>query len=195
MTPDQTNTVHVMLDLETMDTAETAAIVSVSAVAFKLEAGLFKSLGEFDLAVDLDTSVSSGGTMSADNVQWWLQQPEVSRNAVLTNTETLHFALHAFTNYLCDLRKANEPQHLLIWGNGADFDNLILASAYKRTGIPQPWNFRDNRCFRTLKNVFDWVPAPAFIGTPHIGIEDARHQALWLSMILKELELCRSKAR
>lgn len=71
----------------------------------------------------------------------------------------------------------------MIWGNGATFDNMILRNAYLATGQRQPWNFRDDVCFRTVKYLFPLKKE--FQGVRHHALDDARNQAKYLIKAVK----------
>lgn len=73
-----------------------------------------------------------------------------------------------------------------IWGNGADFDNVILASVYKRIGMEQPWLYRNNRCYRTLKALHPEIPIER-VGTHHNAVDDAESQARHLLAIMRSI--------
>jgi exodeoxyribonuclease VIII len=71
-----------------------------------------------------------------------------------------------------------------LWGNGAVFDNTILGNAYFITGRKPPWNPWDDRCYRTVKALFKWIPADERQGTYHNALDDAMHQTKHLIKIL-----------
>ena len=68
-----------------------------------------------------------------------------------------------------------EPIRLLS-RNGAAFDNVILASAYRRNGTRQPWQFLNDRCYRTMKAQYPAVKMQRN-GTHHNAVDDAESQA------------------
>jgi exodeoxyribonuclease VIII len=76
----------------------------------------------------------------------------------------------------------------VVWGNGADFDNVILGNAYLAVNKPRPWSFWNNRCYRTVRAMapnIDYVrPVIA-----HHALHDARAQALHLIEINRQLTL------
>jgi hypothetical protein len=41
-----------------------------------------------------------------------------------------------------------------VWGNSARFDLGILANGYDKAGGKAPWHYRDERCYRTINNMF-----------------------------------------
>ena len=120
---------NIMLDLETMGTGPNAAIVAIGAVAFdKNELGR-----DFYLAISLGSAVEAGGIMDASTVEWWLQQSEEAKK-VFSGRTTNHFeALVLFRDWI---NNYFEPRNVNIWGNGANFDNVILAQAYKKDTMP-----------------------------------------------------------
>ena len=59
---------------------------------------------------------------------------------------------------------------------------IVAIGAYRACGMPQPWPFWNNRCFRTVKNIFSQVPAPRH-GIAHHALDDAERQARHLIAI------------
>lgn len=87
---------------------------------------------------------------------------------------------------LASIRANRVLENPLVWGCGSDFDNVILASAYRRCGIDLPWMWWDNRCYRTMKNQFkNCVAEPVRRGIKHNALDDAIHQASHLTLILR----------
>jgi exodeoxyribonuclease VIII len=161
-----------MIDLETMGTSPTAAIVALGAVFFDTETG---QLGDtFYHAISLESSVAAGGVVDMSTVLWWLKQSDAAR-AELTDElrrVSLREALHAFHSFI----NREFSGDVRVWGNGSDFDNVILASAYKSLGLEAPWKFYNNRCYRTLKAFLPLVDV-AREGTHHNALHNAVHQA------------------
>lgn len=162
-TPRYPTSNHIMVDLETADNVATAAIVSIGAVIF---AG--PRAGEtFYTAVDLQSSLTAGLTMSVDTMQWWGNQSAEAR-AVFDDPMRVPLveALAAFDEFV--------PEGAKVWGNGASFDNAILAMAYRLCGLDLPWKFWDDRCYRT---VAAHLPRRVQQGTHHNALDDAISQA------------------
>lgn len=162
---------HVMLDLETMSTGPNAAIVAIGAVAFD---PVTKQMGEeFYASVDLKSAMDAGGVVDASTVYWWLAQSRKAQEALYIGKRELRAVLTDFADYCISLDK-----DLCVWGNGATFDNVILSSAYRATGLERPWSYRGDRCFRTIKALFPgFVYAPSEVGgVAHNALDDARQQ-------------------
>lgn len=166
----------VMLDLETMGNGPDAAIVAIGAVGMDLVNG---SLGqEFYETINLESSVAAGGKMDAATVLWWMQQSEEAR-VELAGGDVAGGVLFRFWSFLSE---NSDSETLRVWGNGADFDNVIMAATFSRHDFTTPWQYRNNRCFRTVRKLFPDVPFDRS-GTKHRAIDDARNQALHLIKI------------
>lgn len=168
-----------MVDLETMATTPDAAIVAIGAVAIDLDKLV---LGPwFYAGITLESNEKCGRRMSASTIRWWLKQGDEARLAIAeASAYTLSFALHEFTKYLDSCSSFRDRR---IWGNGVDFDNVILANAYHQN---PPWSFRNNRCFRTVKAMFPMVTME-YVGVAHNALADATNQANHLIKIQRML--------
>ena len=177
--------IEFMVDLETMGSGPTAAIVSIGCVPFDRES-LTVLQDEFYTVVDLESSLKAGLTAESSTILWWMTQSEEARTELFSGRRAqLYEALSAFKYWVASLVPAKNDRR--VWGNGAAFDNVILASAYKAVGLETPWNFWNDRCFRTMKNEFADVPLPDRSGLHHKAVDDARYQAECLVEILRSV--------
>lgn len=168
-----------MLDLETMGNGPNAAIVAIGAVLFD---DVYGRTGEdFYSVVDLESSVNMGGIIDASTVQWWLRQAPDARLEINGDTPGRHLAA-VLADFAEFIQTHSNPGHVRMWGNGAAFDNVILASAYRRSGIIQPWKHCNDRCYRTIK-----AEHPGIVmdrrGIHHHARDDALSQAHHLIQI------------
>jgi len=164
---------HVMIDLETLGRRAGCSILSIGAVAFDPKT---KELGaEFYVVVNRLSCFKLGLHEDPETVKWWEGQNAEAKK-ILTEVdgggEHLRDALNKLTEYLSQfgLKKVK------VWGNGSDFDNAILANCYAAIGGNQPWDFWNNRCYRTLKSLQPQVKL-ARQGTYHNALDDAKSQA------------------
>lgn len=165
---------YVMLDLETMGTRPDAAIIAIGAVAFDLN-----GLGaEFYTAVDLNSAMQRGGTVDADTIAWWMRQSDEARQVFQEANKPISVALDDFARWMLEVAGGSQEQReeLEVWGNGADFDNVILASAYRSQNRPQPWGRFKNRCYRTATKLLPSKPM-ARTSFKHNALADAKYQA------------------
>ena len=69
-----------MIDIETMDTLPSSAIVSIGCVLFD-ESGV--SDHRFYRNIDLYSSMAAGGTTGAETIQWWMNQSSQAKQQLL----------------------------------------------------------------------------------------------------------------
>ena len=168
----------VMLDLETMGNGPLAAVIAIGAVEFDLET---KQIGEkFYVVVNLESSVQCGGVIDASTVLWWMQQSDDARKAFESEGVHVAVALQQFSGWMENRATKDEVR---VWGNGAAFDNVILSSAYQANGLERPWQFWNDRCYRTIKALHPEVKMERS-GTHHNAVDDAESQALHLMRLL-----------
>lgn len=165
-----------MLDLETLGTRPGSIVLTIGAVKFsKLGVGekFYRSISEAD-------SRANGLTSDPSTVEWWYMQSEEAREAAFAGTDSLRDVLLAFTEF-CN---TDDFLGTTMWGNGSDFDNVLLVEAYRAANLCVPWKFTGNRCYRTVKNLFPNVKVPS-VGTAHNALDDAIYQAQHLIAISK----------
>jgi len=104
---------------------------------------------------------------------------------VTCSTPEPYFSLHSTNWSLCSARNwpmmsntsAWFPAGATLWGNGSTFDNVILSNAYRAIGVKQPWDFWNDRCYRTLKSLYPHVKLERS-GVAHNALDDAKSQAM-----------------
>jgi exodeoxyribonuclease VIII len=82
-----------------------------------------------------------------------------------------------------DLFLSRYGEDVKIWGNGASFDNVILANAYRRNDLNIPWKYYNDRCYRTMKSLAPHIKMERE-GTHHNALSDAISQANHLIRIM-----------
>lgn len=161
---------HVMLDLETMGTSPDAAIAAIGACTVSTPSE------PFYCRVNLTSAVAAGGAIEPETVLWWLRQSEQARAELCGESASIQAALTAFADWLAGL---GSP---CVWGNGATFDNVILARTYQRAGMHRPWHYSKDRCYRTAAALHPHI-AIARQGVHHHALHDAQTQATHLAAI------------
>lgn len=176
--------IHLMIDLETMGKNPDAPIISIGAIFFDPQTG---DMGpEFSKTIDLDTA---GGVIDRDVIKWWLKQSREAQSAIMTDEIPLDDALLQLREFIAE----NSGEFFVqVWGNGANFDNVILRRSYERQGIPCPWRYYNDRDVRTIVELgkaidFDARTAIPFEGERHNALDDARYQAKYVSAIWQKL--------
>lgn len=185
----------VMLDLETLGTAPGSVILSIGAVAFTPGVAEFEWLIFDAKPIKVRSSRAAGLTIDEATLAWWLRQSNEARGLLESALDgeggfTLGEALRDFWAWF--------PTGARLWGNGANFDNVLLRAAYTSLGAvdtPAPWPYYADYCFRTMKNMFKSVQAPEFVGVKHDALADALHQTRWLQAILEHTREMESAAK
>jgi hypothetical protein len=172
-----------MVDIETMGTASDAAIIAIGAVEFGVE-GLRTAFYEL---ISLESSMKAGLTIDAGTIIWWMQQSEDARSIFSQDQGKLKRVLCDFGKWI-DGKRSGMDEPLEIWGNGSDFDNVVLHNAYKKCDMETPWKFRENRCYRTMKNIYDAFEMDETGCTKHCAIDDAKSQAEHLIEIFRYIK-------
>lgn len=161
-----------MVDLETLGTVPGCAILSIGAVFFDPNTGKLGS--EFYEVVSTESCLELGLHTDPGTIEWWSKQKPEAQKVVQEAKEptALHLrdALEQFNAYLATQKGVR------VWGNGADFDNPILAAAYKAAGVKQGWLPYNGRCYRTIKSLFPNNKAERG-GIYHNALDDAKTQA------------------
>jgi 3' exoribonuclease, RNase T-like len=175
---------HCMFDLETMDNVPGGAIMSIGAVTFNVDGVLPNS--DFYTVISIGSCQANGLVVNKETEEWWEKQPEEARAVIRESkygkADNLIFGLGKFSHYLDRFKPTG------MWGNGSDFDNAFLQVAHRKAGLPAPYDFRNSRCFRTLRKVCGGeVDKPDETGVHHNALDDARYQAHYAVSIFQKL--------
>ena len=165
----------IMLDIETLDTAQSAVVLSIGAVVFDPHS---KELGEkfyVEFTHDLATQQRVGRTVSADTVVWWMQQGAAAKQIFVdpapegVRRVSTAQGLTEFASFV----SRNGGKEAKLWGNGSDSFGLV-----------KPWSYSRNRCYRTMKRMFGEGVKVSRHGVHHNGLDDAITQAVHLQEII-----------
>lgn len=166
-----------MIDLETLDTAPTAVVLSIGAVAFDPYGHVLGQQFYVEFTNFLEQQTNVGRTISPSTVLWWMRQDAAARE-VFQPKETspqrcsMMWGLSAFGDFL----KENPVNN--VWAKDPDFDVVILRSLYQTNApdIAFPFKYNSGRSVRTIEampfaRLRDKPP------TAHNALEDAVAQA------------------
>lgn len=162
---------NIMIDIETMGIGPSAPVLSIGAVAFDTE--IRKS---FYVEINTKSLARRGFVPEFGTVVWWMGQSDQAREFIMAGAAKgvdIEEALTQLSSFIGLYDKAE------LWSNGADFDLVILKSAYEKCDMALPWTCRDVTCFRTFKKLFPKLDQP-FDGVQHNAHDDALHQAKYV---------------
>ncbi|HBA2736966.1 TPA: exonuclease [Escherichia coli] len=178
---------HLMIDLETMGKKSNAPIVVIGAVFFDPQTG---EIGPtFYIVISLVDAMDTGAVPDGSTIEWWLAQSSEARSAILVDQVKLVDALIQFREFI---NEYSDEKFVQVWGNGATFDNTILRTSYERLNIPCPWRYYNDRDVRTIVELgktigFDARTVIPFEGVRHNALDDARHQAKYVTATIQKL--------
>jgi len=168
---------HVMLDLETMSSDPTAAVIQIGAVPFSLE-----DIGPgFKTTIDLEDSMRYG-TVSGPTIKWWMEQADAARKSVMSGTRTLRQGLQDFGDWMRGLEGGGHK----VWAH-ATFDHPILLNAYSKSNLIRPFHYRQCRDLRTLEEFWGGgIEWPSRKNVHHDALDDAIFQAEAARLMLRK---------
>ncbi|MDD9245278.1 3'-5' exoribonuclease [Enterobacter soli] len=181
---------HLMVDVEALGKKPGSPLVSIGAVFFDPATG--NTGPEFYEVISLESSMACGGVPDASTIIFWLKASSEARaEIVMDDAITMSDALQQLDDFITK-NASNGKDSVQVWGNGATYDNVLLAESFDRAGIPCPWKFWNNRDVRTiveLGKAVGYTPRYEipFVGEPHKAISDAHHQVKYVSAIWQRL--------
>lgn len=176
---------HLMIDLETLGTDPSAPIVAIGAVFFDPKTG---ELGaEFSATIDFESACEKR-MPDVPTIKWWMKQSDDARAKVLRGKSYMYESLRGLEKFICDNCHESKVKP---WGNGATFDISMLEDCFKCYDMQTPWKFWNIRDVRTVVELGKMTALTKdlveFEGTPHVALDDAKHQARYVSFIIQGL--------
>ena len=130
-------------------------------------------------------------------VLWWYnQKPEITleawgegMNALSPDRIPYTTGLLLFSKYLKSFGEKERPQ---IFGNGSEYDNVILANQYQELNLTIPWDYGANQSVRSVSMMGRYILGLDFkyqkpVKNAHHALTDSRHEAQYCIDILKTI--------
>lgn len=171
LTRNQDTEFHFMVDIETLDTGNNAAITEIGAMSRQADG----TTEYFHQQCIDDTGSWSQTTLDwrTKNKLFWARIGDVG-------VDNVQYALNNFFEWI--IRKA-AGRHPVLWCKETDFDAVILKNAATRNGITElPWKYNDVNDVRTLLRLWRQFKVPREL-VKHNGLEDAITQWTYLEKI------------
>lgn len=166
----------IMIDIETFSTDHNASILSIGAVKFSLEKGIYDT---FYQKITEESCHKFGLHFDPETIKWWSTQDSTILEDLKSGGIELDVALKQFSDWY-------GSDSYSVWCKGPHFDITIMENALKAVCVPYPWKYNDIRDYRTVELLhytnYD-VPNTAL----HNALEDAKHQAAHLLKIFRSL--------
>ncbi len=187
-------TTDISIDIETASTQDNAAVVQIGVAHMK--GGEILDQDGLNVKIDVteyqQEQYKPFFDVDIGTMLWWATQSSEARVAAFGAVNPHNIDINAervplqtamqtlYYNIECVKGKKR------IWAKPPQFDIVILRNAFKRVSIKVPWNFREERCLRTLLSM---TPKDAsihgmpFDGAQHDAYVDAVRQ-------LKQIRAC-----
>lgn len=119
---------HLMIDIDAMDDKSTAAITAISAVFFNPETG---ELGKsFSRRINLGESMSLGGTINAESIEWMLHQSDETRLQLFDeDSQDCELVFCDFYAFVCEHA---DPSSVKLWSRCPSLYSPVLRHALNR---------------------------------------------------------------
>lgn len=172
----------IMVDLETLGPTPGSVVVSIGAVAFDPKSNALGS--QFYAVINPASAQAAGLTIDGETVLWWMDKSDAAR-AALTNGPTfgLRETLISFSTWW------QQHEGVRFWGHGANFDDPVLAAAYRAAGLKPPWRYSNSRCTRTVFDMAGSSGPDRAAGVHHNALDDAIAQAVAVQAAYEKLGL------
>lgn len=175
---------NLMIDLETLGTKPNAPIIAIGAVFFDPKTG--KLGNEFSATINPE-SAQEFRTADENTLKWWAKQSQEAKDRSFCGVSSMTDALNYFREFV------KTTKNVKPWGNGATFDISMLEDCFDQYGIKTPWQFWNVRDVRTVVDIGEMVGLMRddvpFEGVPHVALDDAKHQAKYVSYMISNLQL------
>ena len=175
----------IVLDLETLGVVPGCAIMSIGAVVVDLhmqcpEGSLDCITDEFYAVVNKQSCLDAGLWIEPATLGYWNNKPEAEKD--ILGQIICPSISEPLLDCLSDLRSFIRKDDI-VWSNGANFDQPILAVAFEKVGLEMPWKYYNGLCYRTVRRLKNDREK---IAVPHHALEDAKIQAVRLHKLLKD---------
>lgn len=189
--------INIGVDLETLSLLPTAAIISIAAKEFSLEAGDSEEhWAQFKVNINATSCILSGYHIEEETCRWWSEREQEAKESVLNgNPQTIRYGLKMFRDWVLDTKESHKADAVHVWMQGTDFDGSILRYALRKE-FPElgrdalPWRHADLRDARTyilegirllhgdLEDPYSAIPKPEHPFSKHSAMGDV-DQMIW----------------
>lgn len=164
----------IMIDLETLGTRSSAAIIQIGACYFDRNTG---NIGNtFEVNID---EFDDKFTMDMSTIAWWLKQSDQARASVTEEGAPMITAMLKLKDFL----QGGD----CLWAH-ATFDIPIIQHAFEVFGLKNPIPFRGMRDIRTLMDIADHKSEKPREGVHHTALDDALFQVQYCVEALNKLK-------
>jgi hypothetical protein len=162
---------HIMIDMETLDTATSSVILTIGAVRFNPRGtGI---LDKIELRPHIDEQTEKyNRTINEDTVRWWSEQSPAAIEEAMGDQGRVSYreCMEQLYKFCWNRDK--------VWSNGSGFDVVIAETAFRDLDMKIPWPFYNIRDCRTIYDIAGVSLKDGGYVTSHKAVEDAERQAI-----------------
>lgn len=185
------NDFHFSVDIETLGLTADSVVLTIAAVPFDPYGGIatYTALGTGHvetLSPPVRPQILAGRRVDPDTVAWWRRQTPKAAETLIDETPDL--SLRGFYRTL-QMHAGNK--RVTLWANPAVFDLAVLRSLWVSTypGEEYPIHHMAELDGSTLQHITGVANPPLdFMGTPHIAVDDAIHQAREIQWQMQKIQ-------
>jgi len=173
--------IDVVVDLETLGTAEDAAILQIGCVIPVFSYSKLPNQPDkfFEATIAYEHAIGSEFSKDPDTLDWWEKQSSEARKSVFSGQDSYEDAFGKLRDWMLSIKA--QGFEIRLWGNGPEFDNRILDYALRCYNITNLWGFRDNHSMRTAQLFFPqykkWLEKTGEKYIKHTALGDAMYEA------------------
>ncbi len=174
---------HTVIDLETLSTRPTAAIIAIGCVYMSLKDGIIR---KNHWVIHQDDWCLPGFHVEGKAIAWWMDQHEASHYIIDPKPDEVSGLVGALGQFM-----VNFDRDSWIWSRGSHFDIPILENALHHYSLPIPWDHRNVWCQRQLEKRYPEFRScgPDFRGVAHHALDDALKAAYNIRATLNEVPI------
>lgn len=176
---------EMMIDLETLDTKNSAVVLSIGAVVWgtvPFHGNVIPYVDRFYRVLEIDSQVSNGRTISQDTLLWWLQQDQTAKDEafapVRCSVDRALKEFNEFANRYPDIG-CDYPEVSAFWASPATFDFPIWEDLALTFHGFVPWTYRQKYDVRTVVREASYSAKDHEFeghGVPHTPVYDCEWQ-------------------
>lgn len=179
-----------MIDIETMGVNILAPVVSIGAVWFNPATGAIAEDNNFYQRIALGPALE-GRNLDGPTLAWWLRQDDEARLELTKPGKRVEKVLAALQDYVGSGNATGTVREDFgVWGSGACFDITLIETLFQQKNMNVPWKFwqvRDVRTVVAMAGAIGLDKPELKDGTAHNALDDAIHQAKYVSEMWQTL--------
>lgn len=174
----------IMLDVESLGNEGNFVVIQISLVPFS-EGYIYSRDESLCIYLNVEDQLQKGFHINVDTVKWWMGSERVKTLGKLLSSPkklSVKSAIIAVEEYLANYE--NVPVYA-----SATLDWTGISNLSASAGLPNPINYLNRLCFRTIRFLYQSVNAPLVYEPTHDSYEDCVMQIQALFVYLNSINI------